>query len=74
MKATWSWTRSWAAAARPSPRSRATGTTWATRSKRHYVRLAEKRIKQFIREVMAPSLLDLLAEDCLTSITIEHEM
>jgi DNA modification methylase len=28
-----------------------------------YVRLAEKRIKQFRREVMAPSLLDLLTED-----------
>ena len=30
-----------------------------------YARLAEKRIKQFKREVMAPSLLDLLPERCL---------
>jgi modification methylase len=28
-----------------------------------YVRLAVKRIEQFRRETMAPSLLDLLAED-----------
>jgi site-specific DNA-methyltransferase (adenine-specific) len=28
-----------------------------------YLRLAERRIKQFIREVMSPSLLDLVAED-----------
>ena len=28
-----------------------------------YIRLAEKRIKQFRQEVMSPSLLDLVAED-----------
>jgi DNA modification methylase len=28
-----------------------------------YLRLAERRVKQFLREVMAPSLLDLVADD-----------
>jgi len=28
-----------------------------------YVRLAEKRLKQFRQEVLSPSLLDLLAKD-----------
>jgi len=27
-----------------------------------YLRLAEQRVKRFIREVMAPNLLDLIAE------------
>ena len=56
------WTLSWAAARRPSPRSRTTGTMWATRSKPQYVRLAEKRIKQFRQEFKSPTLLDLIYE------------
>ncbi len=62
MKATWSWTRLWAAAARPSRRSQGNRRYLGYEIEADYVRLAEKRIRQFILEFKSPSLLDLMGD------------
>ena len=62
MKATWSWTPSWAAASTAIAALKGNRRYLGYEIEADYVRLAEKRIKQFILEFKSPSLLDLMGE------------
>ena len=62
MKATWSWTRLWAAAAPAIAALKGKRRYLGYEIEADYVRLAQKRIKQFRQEVLSPSLLDLLGD------------